>query len=64
MIVGRPWLVSATGWIRSGCFNGWHHVLLTTAESKLGPEGWRRFEDPFAQADLEIDLQEDERESE
>ncbi len=38
--------------------------LLTTAESKLGLEGWRRLEDPFAQADLEIDLQEDERESE
>ena len=38
--------------------------LLTTAESKLGLEGWRRFEDPFAQAALEIDLQEDERESE
>ena len=37
--------------------------LLTTAESKLGPGG-RRFEDPFAQAALEIDLQEDARESE
>ena len=38
--------------------------LLTAAESKLGLECWRRFEDPFAQAALEIDLQEDERESE
>lgn len=38
--------------------------LLTTAESKLGPEGWRRLEDPFAQAALEIGLQGDERESE
>lgn len=38
--------------------------LLTTAELKLGLEGWRRFEDPFAQAALEIDLQEDERGSE
>lgn len=38
--------------------------LLTTAELKLGPEGWCRLEDPFAQAALEIEPQEDERESE
>lgn len=49
---------------RERLFQRLESCLLTTAESKLGPDAWCRFEDPFAQAALEIDWQEDERESE